>query len=216
MAAAVTLQMAALCEELGLTAEAAAWLELAAPETWLNAEQQSEAAQQVAIQQLVAQILQQSVDKSAQAAAACTANLSVTSGGAGQDSSTNPSPQPSAFLLAAVQQAEPGTVQTWLCSINRSSSSSSSTGAATAAGNTSHGAWRPASAGRLRLSQLQGTCSAAAAAAAGEDAVLRGRVMWLRPSAPQACLLAIARYLADHGQFTPAVQLCTTALELAR
>lgn len=60
MAVSMTLRLASACEALGLWAEAAAWLALAAPDAWPTQEQLVEVAQQTELQQLVTQVLQQS------------------------------------------------------------------------------------------------------------------------------------------------------------
>jgi hypothetical protein len=67
--------------------------------------------------------------------------------------------------------------------------------------------------------QLQGLPAGAAAntsAAVGEDLTIGSKAHWLHPLSQQECLLGIARHLVDHAQYTPAVRLCTTALQLSR
>jgi hypothetical protein len=198
MAAAVTLQLAAACEELGLVSEAAAWLEAAAPESWPSAQQQQAAAQLAALQQLASQVVTAAAGNPA---------------GAAQDSMSRDMPQHAAFLVAAVQQADPTAVQAWV-----ESSCSTSPGSRSAAAvrcSSSRGTWRPASASKM---QLQGLPSGAAAitSAGGEESTLGSKAHWLRPLSQQECLLGVARYLVDHAQYTPAVRLCATALQLAR
>jgi hypothetical protein len=60
MAASVTLRLASACEALGLWAEAAAWLELAATDACPSQQQLLLVAQQTELQHLVTQVLQQS------------------------------------------------------------------------------------------------------------------------------------------------------------
>jgi hypothetical protein len=200
MAAAIALKLAAACEELGLIAEAAAWIELAAPDSWPSTQQQQAAAQQTAVQQLASHVLT--------AAAAATA-------GAAQDNASSQVPQHAGFLLAAVQQADPSAVQSWASSSGGGSSSSSGSCTAAAAKSSSQGAWRPGSASRMQLHGLP-AAAAGGSAAVGEEVTFGGKAKWLRPSSQQESLLGIAKYLVDHAQYTPAVRLCATALQLAR
>jgi hypothetical protein len=200
MAAAITLKLAAACEELGLVPEAAAWLEVAAPDNWPSAQQQQAAAQQVAVQQLASQVI---------AAAGVSA-------GAGQDSAGKQVPQHAAFLVSAAQQADPGVLQAWASNSNSSPCSCSTAAAAAVRRSSSQGAWRPASASRMQLQGLPAGSAAGGSSAVGEEATLGCKAKWLRPVSQQECLLGIAQYLVDHAQYTPAVRLCATALQLAR
>lgn len=221
LAAAFTLQLSALSSALGLVADANTWLTRAAPETWPTQQQLQQAEQQLAAQDLVTTVLKYA----AQSAAA----LGVEDPHA--MNTTSSPPIHAEFLTNALAHTEPNTLRSWLQNAADSDRNRGTLQASIAAG-TAQGSLRPSSANLILQSQhMLGldtgintnrsvTSSVYKASGGvinpGEEAVLHGKVQWLKPFALQDCWLGIARYLVEQGQFTAAKRLCGAALELAR
>lgn len=239
MTAVYTLELSSLCEYLGLTTEASTWLAAAAPESWPTQQQLQQAEQLVAAQQLVQQVLQhaaQSHDSSSTSGAAVTASAHLSPVGFLSAALQQAEPYlAQSWLRCATSSTqrtyEAGTTEETdnNTAANRSSTQTPST--------VLQGTLRPRSASRLTAnssSMANKQCITASAAChaterglvssasgdcvvtAAQDAVLFGRVRWLKPISLQDSWVGVAKYLTAHGQYTAAMRLCTAAMELAR
>jgi hypothetical protein len=211
-AAAIALDLSRVCDQLGLSAAAAGWLQLAALEHWPSPEQLQQAEVSRSMQQLSKDVLQ-----------AYCSRQPGTSTQPGADKQEGGSSSSTAFLREALDGVEPTTLQSWLRSSSCDSGSSSSSHPA-AAGSTAHSTWgsRAGSApGRSRPASAAAGARAAAATAAltagVQDGLGHGRVgvLQVAPLKPLDSWVAIARYL-EHAQYTAGQRLCGVMLELAR
>eukprot|EP00775_Hariotina_reticulata_P008283 gene8283-8470_t len=190
MAAAMTLRLASACEALGLWAEAAAWLALAAPDAWPTQEQLVEVAQQTELRHLVTQVLQQSDT--------VAPRLDANPGLQAADSAGGSAPALQ-ILGAALQQADPAVWQYWLRpkgfhTVHDPAGVPSSSRSIMSAGGS------PAT-----KKSLENVVAASAR-----------RSRHLKPLALQDALLGIAKYQVDHAQYTRGVRVCKAAIDIAR
>lgn len=210
-AAAVGLQLSALCEQLGLSAAASEWLQLATPERWPTPEQLQCAEASMGVQQLTQDLLLQANSSSGVAAAA--SGGAATAGG-------NRSPaaaHQTAFLVEALQGVEPATLRAWqqACpqhddnNTTNSHSSSSSTHS------------RPRSAAGVGAAAAAAAAASLASSRAGSNSnaypqAVAGKLLQLKPRVDVECWVSIARYWVDHAQYTAGQKMCGLALQVAR
>ena len=213
------LQLSTLCDQLGLSAAAADWQHLAAPESWPSAKQQQQAARSQAVQLLARDLLQ--------GHAAGSVGRPATAGSCEQPSQPPPPPQQQqqqqklqgetpGFLVEVLAGVDKHTLASWL-----PNTSSSGPDGSTLDRAASHGTWgsRVGSAqGGPRPSSAAGAGAAAAALAAGVGGSGTGSIRILQVSPVNALdgWVCIARYLVDHAQYTAGQKLCSFALEQAR
>jgi hypothetical protein len=219
--AAVELRLSSLSELLGLTAAASDWLQLAAPDRWPSPEQVQQAEQSRAVQKLARDVLQ------AHSVSACAAVSDGSGGSKSSDQLPKQVPDTAAFLLAAAQGVQTGTLSAWLAgrpldgytkdpAVDNTSKVDAGDGSWGSRVGSAQGGRRPVSSAGARAGAAAAALAAGAPSRSSNGSSRHVQLLHVKPLADLDSWVSIARYLVDHAQYTAGQKLCAVALEQAR